>query len=586
MLRDNTKEAVQHLKEQLVDLSARVTVLTRAMSTVQPAGHAEGHSGRVRVSELCCYKGVRDAKELENFLFDVEQYFRVVRPDSKETKVTFATMYLDGDAKLWWRTHYEDIQGGRCNINTWEDLKRELKVQFLPENVEFIARRSLRHLTQTGSIREYVKQFSTLMLDIRDMSEKDKPFHFLEGLKPWAQTELRRRDIPDLAAAQAVAELLTDYSAPENLKKKPSMSNAKPQRPKGKGVMQSEKNGSWQKGVKPSKSPKEGCFLCGGPHFVKNCPQRKSLNAVQVQKQSSESDDEKSTEGPHMGVLRLLNVLKAQVGEKRKSLPSKNRKPNELMFVDIELNGKSTKALVNAGATHNFIADHEAQRLGLLLSKDSSRMKAVNSKSQPIAGQAKDIHVAVGSWRGKANFMAVPLDDFQVILGMEFLQTARGVPMPFLNALCMMGDESPCVVPVAKTTTKETKQLSALQLKKGVKKGEQTFLAALKLEADPLENGPIPLGVARVLKEFGDVMPPELPKTLSPRQAVDHKIELEPGKKPPARAPYRMSLPKLAELRKQLDELLKGGLIRSSKTPFGVPVLFQKKHDGRVYDYV
>ncbi|KAJ8499601.1 hypothetical protein OPV22_010153 [Ensete ventricosum] len=36
----------------------------------------------------------------------------------------------------------------------------------------------------------------------------------------------------------------------------------------------------------------------------------------------------------------------------------------------------------------------------------------------------------------------------------------------------------------------------------------------------------------------------------------------------------------LAELRKQLDELLIGGLIRSSKAPFGAPVLFQKKQDG------
>nr|CAD1844782.1 unnamed protein product [Ananas comosus var. bracteatus] len=121
-------------------------------------------------------------------------------------------MYLDGDAKLWWRTRYEDIQEGRCTIDTWEDLKKKLKAQFLPENVEFIARRNLRRLQQTGSIREYVKQFSALMLDIRDMSEKDKLFHFLEGLKPWAQAELRRQNINDLAAAQGAAERLTDYS--------------------------------------------------------------------------------------------------------------------------------------------------------------------------------------------------------------------------------------------------------------------------------------------------------------------------------------------------------------------------------------
>ncbi|KAJ7947138.1 Retrotransposon protein, putative, Ty3-gypsy subclass [Quillaja saponaria] len=111
--------------------------------------------------------------------------------DSEEAKVTTATMYLAGDAKLWWRTKYVDIQDGGCVIDTWEDLRRELKAQFFLENVEYIARRNLRELKQTGTIREYVKRFAGLMLDIRDMSEKDKMFYFLEGLKPWARTELQ-----------------------------------------------------------------------------------------------------------------------------------------------------------------------------------------------------------------------------------------------------------------------------------------------------------------------------------------------------------------------------------------------------------
>ena len=51
----------------------------------------------------------RDAKELENFLFNIEQYFRVVKPDSEEEKVNMTTMYLSGDAKLWWRIKYNEI---------------------------------------------------------------------------------------------------------------------------------------------------------------------------------------------------------------------------------------------------------------------------------------------------------------------------------------------------------------------------------------------------------------------------------------------------------------------------------------------
>lgn len=41
-----------------------------------------------------------------------------------------------------------------------------------------------------------------------------------------------------------------------------------------------------------------------------------------------------------------------------------------------------------------------------------------------------------------------------------------------------------------------------------------------------------------------------------------------------------MAPPELAELRKQLKELLNASFIHPSKAPYGAPVLFQKKHDG------
>ena len=102
-------------------------------------------------------------------------------------------------------------------------------------------------------------------------------------------------------------------------------------------------------------------------------------------------------------------------------------------------------------------------------------------------------------------------------------------------------------------------------------------MVAKKLELLDIEVTHEPVMVSDVLKEFTDVMLPELAKTLPPRRGVDHYIELEPGVKPPARPPYRMSPPTLAELRKQLGELISGGLIRSSKAPFGALVLFHKK---------
>ena len=55
----------------------------------------------------------------------------------------------------------------------------------------------------------------------------------------------------------------------------------------------------------------------------------------------------------------------------------------------------------------------------------------------------------------------------------------------------------------------------------------------------------LPRLIEKVLDENEDVMPDELPKTLSPRYEVDHKIDLEVGAKPLAHAPYRMAPPEL-----------------------------------------
>ena len=92
---------------------------------------------------------------------------------AEEVKVTLTIIYLVDNAKLLWKSKYIDIQDGHCIVDIWESLKQELRSQFFPENVKIITRRKLRELRHIDNIWDYVKKFSSLMLDIRDMSEKD-----------------------------------------------------------------------------------------------------------------------------------------------------------------------------------------------------------------------------------------------------------------------------------------------------------------------------------------------------------------------------------------------------------------------------
>ena len=82
--------------------------------------------------------------------------------------------------------------------------------------------------------------------------------------------------------------------------------------------------------------------------------------------------------------------------------------------------------------------------------------------------------------------------------------------------------------------------VSAIQLKKGLKRGQETYLTAL-VEIHEGHDVEVSDYVAVILKEFRDIMPSELPKELPPRRPIDHKIELLPRAKPPTQVPYRMA---------------------------------------------
>ncbi|KAJ6808834.1 uncharacterized protein M6B38_165845 [Iris pallida] len=116
-----------------------------------------------------------------------------------------------------------------------------------------------------------------------------------------------------------------------------------------------------------------------------------------------------------------------------------------------------------------------------------------------------------------------------------------------------------------------------------------------EFNAEELEKFELPVllqGVAeqpfpRIVEEFKDVFPEELPG-LPPDRVVEFSIDLIPGAAPITKKIYPMNKEELAELNKQIKELLSKGFIQPSASPWGAPVLFVKKKDGTlrlVIDY-
>lgn len=57
-----------------------------------------------KVPESKSFSRARDVREIENFLFDMEQYFETTNVGANATKVMTAIMYLKGNTKVWRRT--------------------------------------------------------------------------------------------------------------------------------------------------------------------------------------------------------------------------------------------------------------------------------------------------------------------------------------------------------------------------------------------------------------------------------------------------------------------------------------------------
>ncbi|KAG8371595.1 hypothetical protein BUALT_Bualt13G0104300 [Buddleja alternifolia] len=176
---------------------------------------------------------------------------------------------------------------------------------------------------------------------------------------PWNRWKLlfsRRQGVKDLPSAYAAADHLVDFrvvGGPDSEKKK-SKDGGKDKGKNGKygkdGKSKFKKAKDAASGSKPKESQPEidrsrkGCFICGGDHRMRDCPKRSKLNALMAEDDDSGKDVAPSRVNP----LQLLSAIQ------RKSPNHKG-----LMYVKISVNGKVVMAMIDTGATHNFVAERE-----------------------------------------------------------------------------------------------------------------------------------------------------------------------------------------------------------------------------------
>jgi hypothetical protein len=194
---------------------------------------------------------------------------------------------------------------------------------------------------------------------------------------------------------------------------------------------------------------------------------------------------------------------------------------------------------------------------------------------QKVGGRVIGCTLNLGYFFTKANMYVTILRSYDVVIGMDWLESYEVILNCNKKWLSLADYEGQRCVIVGRKQGFSLSFISSLHLRKSMCNGCKLYVILALNEkgvAEGLEN-------LLLVQEFLDIFPEEL-LGLSPKRELEFTINLKPRAEPIARMPYRMSTPKLQELKMKLKELLDIRLIRPSVSPSGAPIILIWKKDG------
>ena len=294
-----------------------------------------------------------------------------------------------------------------------------------------------------------------------------------------------------------------------------------------------------------------------------------------------------------------------EAGELHAGESSSSRTQRRTLELAAKIGRRSLTVLVDSGSTGNYIDARECTARKLKIDKEdiAEELKMADGTVVKTEGRVQVV-LKCGSYRGVVCARVFPGMNKSMILGIPWL-TKENPHIDWTQpAVVVKQGQEWVLLPLAKSKRSEdtvhlANQISANQVKKLLKKketagaflgfirqvNEETTVMDVSGESSTTETSKwdtsLPEEIRKVLEEFDDVFPQDLPLGRPPvRQGHQFRIELEDNVPPVHRPLYKMSPLELEEAKKQIQSMLEHGFIRPSDSPYGAPVLFVPKKDG------
>jgi len=241
------------------------------------------------------------------------------------------------------------------------------------------------------------------------------------------------------------------------------------------------------------------------------------------------------------------------------------------------INIKPISILVDLGASLSYISLGIVEKCDMSLRKFEKSWlgQLATGTKRKVVNFIESCEISTNDFQTHVNLNVLPLGSYDALIGIDWLEKHKFILNCFEKTFTCLNEKEETVVVKEIPRKVYVRQISALQMKMSVRKGCKGFVVHVtnNEKDEDLKLADIP-----VTRDFADVFLEEFPG-LRPKRELDFSIELIPGTVPVSKAPYRMNILELTELKTQLKELIDKNYIRPSVFPWGAPVMFVKKKD-------
>ncbi|CAI7878626.1 unnamed protein product [Closterium sp. NIES-53] len=237
------------------------------------------------------------------------------------------------------------------------------------------------------------------------------------------------------------------------------------------------------------------------------------------------------------------------------------------LVLEVICNGRRLQALVDSGASHSICDKATLKRINEKYTPSSFTATMVDGSKLQVYGEAA-LHLQMGPLRWKPTLPVTNIKGLDLILGRDFMKKFNPEINWVTRTTSIYNQDRRVPLP-SWSNTGDIPEETLARFEKDVKRTMAGFVALVTNEDEGERKMlELPPTIQKLLEEFEDVLPDDLPDQLPPYRTHQHEIIEEPGSKPTFRAPYRLSPTELADMKKQIEYLLDKGLIRPSTSPY------------------